>query len=106
MTAKEDLESYPSLRHYRNANSKRMTFDDALAEFVHTILEIYDERSSNSDVDNAMSPSSAAGHSTRTRSMKVKDVPLVKVQGIHPRGILKNSMTTRNKGIDQYWRED
>ena len=35
MTAKEDLDYYPSLRHYRNANSQRLTFDDALAEMVH-----------------------------------------------------------------------
>lgn len=89
MTAKEDLD-YPSLRHYRNANSHRMTFDDVLAKIVHTILERFGEMPSNSVPDNTNFQCSAEGQGIRTRSMKVRDVPLVTFTGNSPKRNVKS----------------
>ena len=100
MTAKEDL-NYPSLRHYRNANSHRLTFDDALAEMVHSIIELNDEKPANSVPENTNFNSSAGGQGTRTRSMKVKDVPLVKVTGDSPQRNIKKFYDNPKQGNRQ-----
>jgi hypothetical protein len=54
MSSKEDLEQYPSLKHYRNACSKRMSLDDILAFIVHEISRVTEP--SDSVNDDAVNP--------------------------------------------------
>jgi len=85
-TADENLD-YPSLRHYRNANSRRLTFDDALGEIVHTILAtLYDARSSDSENENT----TIQRGSRQTRSMKIRDLPLIRFTGLSPQRKVKD----------------
>jgi hypothetical protein len=71
-TAKQDLDGYPSLRHFRNAANKRCTFHDTLLLIVHCIKDRYKAR--------AVSPmlSSQVMRGTRTRS---GDTTMTEVKG-------------------------
>ena len=83
LSAKDNLDSYPSLRHFRNASSHRITFDDASAEIVIAISNSLNDQSSSND-ERSSAELAQPGRVRVTRSMRVRDMQWVRFTGDSP----------------------